>query len=154
MLRWNPRWIHTSGDFLVTTKVSVLQRSSWRDPPPEWGTCKISNRHWLPDLTHRTSLIFPACSVSEMEESMSIWHFTSASFWQSVTTTAPFNNWDKRISKESSRNLWCTHTARFIPIFAVCDDENDLHKKWWIIIFWQQIDETFLGHSLPTPFGQ
>ena len=47
------------------------------------------------------------CSVSEMWESMSIWHFTSASFWQSVTTTAPFNNWDKRLQITRQYGKWC-----------------------------------------------
>ncbi len=37
------------------------------------------------------------CSVSEIWESMSIWHFTSASFWQSSTTTAPFKDWLLRL---------------------------------------------------------
>ncbi len=34
-----------------------------------------------------------ACSVSEIWESMTIWHFISASFWNMVTTTAPFKDW-------------------------------------------------------------
>ena len=42
------------------------------------------------------NLIAPAFSVNEMWCSMSIGHFTSASFWLSSTTTAPFNNRDKR----------------------------------------------------------
>ncbi len=49
----------------------------------------------LIELTHQwysINLIAPAFSVSEMWWSMSIGHFTFASFWQRITTTAPFND--------------------------------------------------------------
>ena len=35
--------------------LSGIERSSWHDPLPEWGRCKMSNGHWLLHLTHRTS---------------------------------------------------------------------------------------------------
>ena len=44
--------------------VSVIKRSSWQDPPPEWGWMEISNEkyHWW---VSSVSLIFPACFVDE-----------------------------------------------------------------------------------------
>ncbi len=39
----------------VNTLVSVIKRSSCCDTLPEWGRSKMSNGHWLPHLTHRTS---------------------------------------------------------------------------------------------------
>ncbi len=50
---------------------------------------------------------------------MSIWHFTSASFWQTVTTTAPFNNWDKR-SDRGSRQLLLYRTDTFDKTTLIC----------------------------------
>ncbi len=98
MIMYHP--IEKSSHWEIIMLLSGIERSSWRDPLPEWGRGKISHGNWPPDFIHRKSRgnetispIFPACSVSEMEESMSIWHFTSASFWQRVTTTAPFNDW-------------------------------------------------------------
>ncbi len=73
--------------------LSGIERSSWLDSWPEWGRSKISPGNWPPHFIHSSvSLIFPACSVSEMWESMSIWNVVSASFWQRVTTTAPFED--------------------------------------------------------------
>ncbi len=46
--------------------VSVIKSSSCCNTLPEWGRCKMSNGHWLLHLTHRTSLIFPACSKHEI----------------------------------------------------------------------------------------
>ncbi len=89
-------------------KVSVLERSSCCDPLPEWGRSVISNFQFPPYLTHRTSrenqtdltysvsLIFPACSVSEMWWKLEIGNFHSSSFWRRIVPTARFNNWDKR----------------------------------------------------------
>ncbi len=78
-------------DRFVISLVWDIKGSRCCYPLPEWGRCKISNGHWLPDLIHRTSRENQtACFVIEIWESMSIWNFTSASFWKRVTTTAPF----------------------------------------------------------------
>ncbi len=40
------------------TKVSLLERSSWHDPPPEWGRTKTFQGNWPPNLI-RPSMTFP-----------------------------------------------------------------------------------------------
>ena len=104
------------------SKVSVLERSSWRDPLPEWGRTKIFLGNWPPEFIHRPSrgnqtdwthhqwyLLsisvmskfnqsdFPCLFCGRILVEISMENFSSASFWQRVVPTAPFNTWQKRI---------------------------------------------------------
>ncbi len=64
------------------------------------------------DLMHRTGrghLIFPAWSVDDIWCSISMENFSSASFWQRIVPTAPFNKWQKHSRKCQifTGKLWC-----------------------------------------------
>ena len=64
---------------------------------PEWGRTKNFLGNWPPNLIHRPSREnqsdFPClfCGWDLLE--ISLGNYTSASFWQRVTPTAPFKDW-------------------------------------------------------------
>ena len=68
----------------------ILKGACCCDPLLEWSRCIILR--FQPKYVGRN-----VSSVSEMGKSMSIWNFTSASFWQWVPTTAPFKDWLLRL---------------------------------------------------------
>ena len=78
--------------------VSVIKRSSWHDPLPEWGWMEISNENF-----HHISLTEQAGKISQSDFpclfcgwdllEISLGNYTSASFWQRIAPTAPFKDW-------------------------------------------------------------
>ncbi len=77
---------------MVLTKVSVFERSNWRDPLPEWGRTKIFHGNFHQNSPTDFPCLFYEWNLLEI----SMENYTSASFWRRIVPTAPFNTWQKR----------------------------------------------------------